>query len=166
MNKKWIVSGTIAVVLVLALSLSVVGFASAQTPQPPNRPFSPGYGMGGYGRGAMAGGQGMVAQNNANFDVMHNPMYDALAKGLGISRSDLDARVAKGETLAQIASAKGISAADFTKIWTDARKAGIDAAVAKGYFTKEQAAWMIDRSINRGGYGPGNHPYFGTVPTK
>ena len=42
----------------------------------------------------------------------------------------------------------------------------IDAAVAKGYFTKEQAAWMIDRSINRGGYGPGNHPYFGTVPTK
>jgi hypothetical protein len=93
-------------------------------------------------------------------------MYNSFAKALGLSRSDFDARVAKGETPAQIASAKGLSAADFSKIWTDARKAGIDAAVAKGYFTKEQAAWMIDRSLNRGGYGLGNCPYCGTAPTK
>ncbi|MBI4630335.1 MAG: hypothetical protein HY740_01185 [Chloroflexi bacterium] len=163
MNKKWIVSVTVATVVVLALSLTAVGVAAAQTPIPP-RPFNPG--AGGYGRGAMgAGGYGFMAQN-VNDAVMHDAMYDSFAKALGLSRSDLEARVAKGETLAQIASAKGISAADFNKIWTDARKAGIDAAVAKGYFTKDQAAWMVDRSINRGGYGPGNHPYFGTTPTK
>lgn len=163
MNKKWIVSVTLATVVVLAISLTAVGVAAAQSPNPP-RPFNPG--AGGYGRGAMgAGGYGFMAQN-VNDTVMHDALFDSFAKALGLSRSDLDARVAKGETLAQIASAKGLSAADFTKIWTDARKAGIDAAVAKGFFTKEQAAWMIDRSINRGGYGPGNRPYFGTVPTK
>ena len=162
MNKKWIVSATVAAVVVLAISLTAIGVAAAQTPNPP-RPFNPG--AGGYGRGMMGAGYGVMAQN-VNNTVMHDAMFDSLAKALGLSRSDLDARVAKGETPAQIALAKGLSAADFTKIWTDARKAGIDAAVAKGYFTKEQAAWMIDRSLNRGGYGPGNHPYFGTVPTK
>lgn len=167
MNKKWIVSVTVATVVVLALSLTAVGVAAAQSPTPP-RPFNPGIGGmgGGYGRGAMgAGGYGFMAQN-VNDTVMHDAMFDSLAKALGLSRSDLDARVAKGETPAQIAIAKGISVADFNKVWTDARKAGIDVAVVKGYFTKDQVAWMVDRSINRGGYGPGNHPYFGTVPTK
>jgi len=165
MNKKWIVSVTVATVVVLAISLTAVGVAAAQTPIPP-RPFTPGGMGGGYGRGAMgAGGYGFMTQN-VNDAVMHDAIFDAFAKALGLSRSDLEARFAKGETLAQIASSKGLSAADFNKIWTDARKAGIDAAVAKGYFTKDQAAWMVDRSINRGGYGPGNHPYFGTTPTK
>lgn len=164
MNKKWIVSATVATVVVLALSLTAVGVAAAQTPTPP-RPFNPG--AGGYGRGMMgAGGYGFMAQN-VNDSVMHDAMFDSLAKALGLSRNDLDARVAKGETPAQIASSKGISAADFTKIWTEARKAGMDAAVAKGLITKEQSEWMLNRMNNRGGgYGPGNCPYCGTTPTK
>lgn len=163
MNKKWIVSATVAVVVVLAISLTVVGFAAAQTPNPP-RPFNPG--AGGYGRGVMGAGYGVMAQN-VNNTVMHDAMFDSLAKALGLSRSDLDARVAKGETPAQIASAKGLSAADFNKIWTEARKAGTDAAVAKGLITKEQSEWMLGRMNNRGGgYGPGNCPYCGAAPTK
>ena len=164
MNKKWIVSVTLATVVVLAISLTAVGVATAQTPNPP-RPFNPG--AGGYGRGAMgAGGYGFMAQN-VNNTVMHDAMYDSLAKALGLSRSDLDARVAKGETPARIALAKGLSAADFNKIWTEARKAGTDAAVAKGLITNEQSEWMLNRMNNRGGgYGPGNCPYCGTVPTQ
>jgi len=162
MNKKWIVSATVAVV-VLALSLTVVGFAAAQTPHPP-RPFNPG--ASGYGRGMMGAGYGVMAPN-ANNTVMHDAMFDSLAKALGLSRGDLNARVAKGETPAQIAYAKGLNAADFAKIWTEARKAGTDAAVAKGLITKEQSEWMLDRMNNRGGgYGPGNCPYCGTAPTK
>jgi hypothetical protein len=166
MNKKLILTVTLATVVVLALSLGVAGLASAQTPNPP-RPFAPGYGMG--GGGMMGGGNGYGPGTMlANVDnVMHNAMFDALAKGLGISRTDLDARAAKGETPAQIASAKGINTTDFAKIWAEARQAGTDAAVAKGLITKEQAAWMLNRMNNRGGgYGLGNCPYCGTAPTK
>jgi hypothetical protein len=163
MNKKLI----FAVTLVAVLALGVVGFASAQTPTPPNAPFAPGagYGFMGGGRGGLMGGYGQMRQNLTTENVMHDAMFNVLAKGLGLTRADLDARVAKGETLAQIATSKNLSVTDFNTLWTDARKAGIEAAVTSGTFTKEQATWMLDRMTNRGNFGPGNCPYC-TTPTK
>jgi hypothetical protein len=178
MNKKLIV---ISGLLVVVIALAVAGIASAQTPTPPPPPtYGTGYGngygygmMGGNGRGVpggMMGGQSgygmMGGYADGAYGPMHDSMFDALAKGLGLTREELDKRVAAGETPAQIAASLGFSQTDFFKLMTDARSVALDDAVAKGNLTQEQANWMRSRMGGRGGYGGygGNCPHFAATP--
>ena len=188
MNKKLIV---IAGAAVLIASLVFAGLAFAQTSAPfqgaatptPTPAVGPGYGrmgagngmMGAYGRGgygsAMMGGhgRGMRGRGIGSYGPMHDAMFDALASGLGITRADLDSRVARGESPAQIAASKGIRQADFAKILAEARKTAMDKAVADGYMTREQADWMLSHTLapaSGAGVGAdfGQCPHFGSTP--
>lgn len=172
MNKKLIV---ISGLLVVVIALAAVGVVAAQTPTPPPTPFGygmmgNGYGygmMGGNGRGGMMGGQygyGMMGgYADGTYGPMHDAMFNALAEGLGLSREELDQRVAAGETPYQIAVSLGFSQSDFVKIMTDARSAALDDAVANGTLTKEQADWMQTHMGGRGGYG-GDCPHLAATP--
>lgn len=166
MNKKLIVTVGL---LVVVIALATAGVVAAQTPVPPTpTPYGSGHGNG-YGYGMMGGqyGYGMMGgYADGAYGPMHDAMFDALADGLGITREELDQRVAASETPAQIAASLGFSQPDFAKIMTDARSAALDDAVAKGALTQEQAKWMRSRMGGRGGYGGygGNCPHFAATP--
>ena len=164
MNKKLIVIAGLALVALSLLSLTVAGSAYAQNPTPP----APGYGPG-YGPGMMGGGYGMTGNSyggygygrgmmmrgirtSGSYSPMHDAMQDALAAGLDLTREELDARIAAGETPAQIAAAQGLSSEEFAKIFADARKAAMDKAVADGYLTQQQAdpLRVLNRIAGRG----------------
>jgi hypothetical protein len=151
--KKFVLS--IVIVAVVAIALGTAGFVYAQSPT--SQTPSPWAGMG--GRGGMMNGQGnrggMMNQNAAGDQdgLLHDEMMTVYAEKLGISVEDLNARLANGETMAQIASSKGLTAEQFRTLMTDARSQAIDQAVQDGTLTQEQADWMKQRGAGMGGAG-------------
>jgi len=126
-------------ILVLTLALLAagafgVGAAFAQDEQPP----------------LPAGGSG----------YLHPYMTQAMADSLGLTVDEFDARRATGETVYSIALAQGLPADEIPALMQEARASALDAAVADGLLTQEQADWMKTRGSGRGGmmggYGPGN----------
>jgi hypothetical protein len=65
---------------------------------------------------------------------------------------ELNDRLAKGETVAQIAYSKGLTADEFSALMSEARSQALDQAVDHGKITQEQVDWMKQRS---GGFGGG-----------
>lgn len=140
--KKLVFAGLL---VVTALALVATGTAFAQSPQPPVPGAGNGYGS---GRGPMgAGAQGGVE------GPMHQYMDAAIAKALGISETDFEARRDAGKTAYQIAIDLGISADKIPTLLSDARAEALDAAVAAKVITQEQAGWMKSRQA---GMGAGN----------
>jgi hypothetical protein len=89
--------------------------------------------------------------------LLHDGMIAAYAEALNISVDDLNARLANGETMAQIASSAGLTADQFLSLMNDARSQAIDQAVSDGTLTQTQADWMKLRGagMGRGGRGSG-----------
>jgi uncharacterized protein (DUF433 family) len=87
--------------------------------------------------------------------LLHDEMTAVYAQKLGISVEDLNARLAKGETMAQIASSKGLTAEQFTALMADARSQAIDQAVKNGTLTQAQADWMNQRGAGMAAGGRG-----------
>lgn len=149
--KKFFVIGSLVAVLVIALTaITAVGFvsASAPTPQAPI-PGQPGFGsgyQGGQAFGGMMGGRGsMLGAGYAN-SFGHTDMVEALAKKTGLTVDDINARLAKGQTMWQIAEEKGIKLEDFNALMQAAHTQAIDKALAAKQITPEQAQLMKDRS--------------------
>lgn len=170
--KKLIVIG--ALVLVAALTLSVAGFAYAQTRNPdvPDDRYGPGImgrwsEQGTYGPGMMGRGNGrdfgpgmMGDAYRDGSGALHTYMINAFAQALGLTPEELEAQIDAGETMWSIAQAQGLSAEEFYTLMTDARASSLDQAVADGILTQEQADWMNQRMQQRqgGGYGSGSCP--------
>ena len=74
---------------------------------------------------------------------------DAAAKALGISSDELKADLAKGMTLHQIATTKGITEAQFRTALIQNLKPALDAAVAAGKLTADQEKAILQRLQNR-----------------
>jgi hypothetical protein len=66
---------------------------------------------------------------------------------------DLNARLAKGETMAQIAYSKGLTVDQFRTLMADVRSQAIDQAVKNGTLTEAQADWMKQRGGGMTGAG-------------
>lgn len=140
--KKFVLA--IVVLATLVVALVSTGQVSAQGTTPPN-PQAPGYGNGGPmgGRGAR-GGSG-AANLAAGDGLLHDGMIAVYAQELGISVEDLNTRLANGETIAQIAAEKGLTAEQFSALMADAHSQAIDQAVNAGTLTQEQAEWLKTR---------------------
>ena len=142
--KKILIFGAVLGVVLLALGVAGYVYAQSQTPTPAN----PGYGygrgmMGGYGRGMMGGGYGMMGGwGQGNYGPMHDYMIPALAEKLGLTAEELQARIDGGETPYQVAQAKGLSDEEIRNLFQAAHAEALDAAVAAGAITQEQADWM------------------------
>lgn len=156
-----------AVVLALVGAASIAGYAFAQNGTPPTQPNpGTGYGygmMGGRGQmmgngGGMMGGGGRHGQGGmmggvysntmpmmAGNGAMHEAMYDALAKALDLSRADLDARVANGETPYDIALAQGLTAEQWQALMIETRTTVLAQLVTDGTLTQAQADAMLAR---------------------
>lgn len=87
--------------------------------------------------------------------VLHTYMVTAFAEKLDLTVEDVNARIAAGERLYDIALAEGIAAEDFPALMTEIRSTALNAAVADGVITQEQADWMLSRGFGRGGMGDG-----------
>lgn len=119
-------------------------------------PFGPGApgGMMGPGHGTMSGY--MMAAGG-----MHEQVWTAIAEKLGMSYDELVAAVQNGQTIQQLAEAKGVSLDDLKQVALDAKKAALAELVKQGVLTQEQADWMLERMdsmpmFNFGsGFGPG-----------
>ena len=136
----------IAIVATLVVALLSTGNVYAQATTPPQTPGA-GYGRGG-GRGA-----GMGAANGEG--ILHDEMISVYAQEVGITVDDLNARLANGETMAQIAAAQGLTAEQFTALMADARAQAVDQAVKDGTLTQEQVDWMKTRGAAARGMGAG-----------
>jgi hypothetical protein len=142
--KKFVIG--FVIVAVLAVALGTAGYVYAQTPVP-------GSGTG----GGMMGGRGRMINQaaGAQTGLLHDEMIAVFAQKLGISVDELNARLAKGETMAQIAYSKGLTADQFSTLMTDARAQAIDQAVKSGELTQAQADWMKTRGAGMAGSGRG-----------
>jgi uncharacterized protein YidB (DUF937 family) len=133
---------SIVLVAVVAIALGSAGFVYAQSTTPTTPVPGSGYGMMSGGRGMRGGMMGNPAANIDQDGPMHDEMIAAFAQKLGISVDDLNARLSKGETMAQIATSKGLTADQFTTLMADARSQAVDQAVKNGTLTQAQADWM------------------------
>jgi hypothetical protein len=169
--KKLLIS--VVMVAVVVIALGTAGFVYAQSATPEAPVPGNGYGMMG-GRGMRGGMMGQGAGYAAQDGLMHAEMIAAFAEKLGISVDDLNARLAKGETMAQIATAQGLTVEEFRTLMTDARSQAIAQAVKNGTLTQEQADWMNQRGAGRmmgggrgmrgAGQGTSGCPYYQTNP--
>ena len=126
----------VMVLVVAALALTSTGLAFAQAPQPPT--------PGTWGP-AMRGATGSTVEG-----PLHDYMVNAMAGALGITPTDFETRRDAGKTAYQIALDLGISADKIPALLADARAKALDAAVAAGVVTQQQASWMKSRGAGMG----------------
>ncbi len=175
MKKILIVS---AVVIALVAALGVAGYAYAKTQLPflsGNIPYGtgmmgqysgPGGGMGGWrANGGRGGGMGgWYAEGE--YGPLHEYMQAAIAEEFDLSVEELQALHDDGKTLWAYAQEQGMTQEEFAEKMLAARTQALQAAVADGVITQEQADWMLERMNqmwqNGGGFGPcGGGGHFG-----
>ncbi len=183
----------VAVIVVLAVAGIGAGIVVAQTPSFRNFISYGGMmGQGGYygnmmngvSHSEMMGGSAAGWGNYAWMDQVHvwmsasGGMHDTIWKGLagilGLTTGELNAQLAGGKTITQLAEAKGISQDQLNQKLASLVKAGLDQAVADKKITQEEAdqmlqhmggnyLWMIDHMS--GGSGAGGCHQDNSAPT-
>ena len=146
MKKIWIIG-----IVVIAAALAVgSAFAQAPTPTEPGTGYGPGTmgGRGGYGM--MGQGFFQSRPTDGSYGPMHEYMVEAFAEAFGISATDLESRLAAGESMWQVAEAYGINPEDFSVLRLEVRAGALQQAVEAGIITQEQANWMNQRMDSRG----------------
>ena len=73
---------------------------------------------------------------------LHDLLVQAAADLLGLEPGDLEARLAAGETVSQIALELGWDLQEFRLEWRQARLAVIEQAVEDGLIERAQVRWM------------------------
>ncbi len=109
------------------------------------RPFTGTYGYGMMGPGGMMGNGAMAGMHQWMLSTggMHTIVWNGLASALKLTPEELNAQLASGKTLAQIAEAQGVNQEQLAQALESAVKAGLDKAVADKVLTQEQADWML-----------------------
>jgi len=85
--------------------------------------------------------------------ALHTFMTNEFAKQLDLNVNDVNARLAAGETMYDIALSAGVTAEEFPALMTEVRASALDEAVKANVITQAQADWMKSRG---GGMGTGN----------
>ena len=138
MMKKLFIGFLIAATLIVAVG--TIGAVSAQSPRPADgtRPIPSGIGRGGmFGQ---PGGTGAVGTG-----LLHDYMVAAFADAFEMEVADLEAALADGTKMVDIALEKGLTIEEFKTLMVDARATALDAAVADGVLSAEQAEFLKTR---------------------
>ena len=119
----------------LVAALAVAGTVWAQTPpgrgsiQSPDPQSGPTQGAWGACHGN--GGSGSI-------------MWQSVAEALGLSTEELNIELQKGQSIRDLAKAKGLTDADLVKAFRDASETMMDQLVQNGQLTQEQADAMLN----------------------
>jgi hypothetical protein len=140
----------VILVVVAALAVFTTGAVFAQSGQPPVQPGT---------------GRGMVG--NGGYGVMHDYVEQALADKLGLTEEQIEAQLAAGKSMGQIALDNGILQENLATFMNDVHKAAFDKAVSDGVMSREQADLMLQRMASNQQYnlGTGNCPMNGNGQT-
>ncbi len=143
MKNKWWIG------LALAALLGVAALGIAQVARADELPPTPQAGYGGYGHGhGHAGGMGMSATGGG---LLEPYMEQAMAEAFGLSEEELDALHEQGQSLWLYAQAQGLTPEEIEAKMEAARETAIQAALADGVITQEQADWMLSHEMGMGG---------------
>ena len=87
---------------------------------------------------------------------MHEAVWTAVAKELGLTYDELVAATQSGKTIWQLADEKGVSIERLREVMLEAREAALADLVKQGVITQEQADWMLSHSqgMMGNGFGP------------
>jgi uncharacterized protein YidB (DUF937 family) len=117
------------------------------------------------GRGMMGSGTftGTMQMHGAMMAAggMHEQVWTAVAKKLGMTYAELNTAVQNGQTVSQLAQAKGISLDELKAAALNTMKSSFADLVKQGVMTQEQADWMLDHMDDMPmfnfdqGFGPG-----------
>ena len=147
--KKVIFSLSVLGLAILVLGSANLAYAHGRNPGDPDDtyPHGPGmmdgYGMmGGFGYDmhVLSGTEGMDWYGEEG--PMHDAMINAAAELLGLSPEKLESRHDAGETLWEIAEAEGLSEEGIQELMFAAHDQALQAGIADGLLTQEQAEWM------------------------
>jgi hypothetical protein len=142
--KKWLLGAGIAAV---AIGLVVGGAAFAASRAPDGTadgsevfPYpSP---MGGRFQAQGQGGRGAFGDPGE----LHSYMLQAIADSLDLTLDDLESKLAEGQSLLEVAAEQGVTEESLPAVLEEARAKSLQAAVADGVLTQEQADWMAQHS--------------------
>lgn len=136
--KKIVLIGALALALIVSLFAGARLVSAQQLVPGPAIQAGPGGPRGGYG-------------------PMHEYMVAAFADLLDLTLEEIDERLAGGETMWDIAISEGYSADEIPGLMLQARSAALEAMVADGLITQEQAEQMAAhmQSMHQNGRGPG-----------
>ncbi len=137
----------IVAVVIMALGALGVGVAFAQGGNPPYGGMTNGTGVG------STGGRG-------GYGPVHDYVEQALATKLGLTEAQVEAELAAGKPMYQIALDHGIQQVDLATFMNDIHKTAFAAAVKAGVMTQAQADAMLQR-MSQNGYGTGTCPMGG-----
>ncbi len=91
------------------------------------------------------------------YGPLHTYLIQAFAEKTGLSVDQVNAQLATGKTLAQIALDQGVKQEDLSTFLLEVHKLALDKAVAAGVITRQQADWMYQRLLSNGfGFGCGS----------
>lgn len=165
MKKGLVLVATIVAVIVIGNV--IVAYAQNGTPpvQPnagvcPNGFTCPYSGTMSFG-GMMGGNHAQMHGAMMGANGMHQQVWTAVAEKLGLTYAELNTALQNGQTVAQLAQAKGISLDELKTVALDAMRTSFAELVKQGIMTQQQADWMLDRMDDMPmfnfdqGYGPG-----------
>jgi len=143
--KKWLLGTGIAVV---AIGLVGAGAAFAAFRAPDRtaagsdvyRYPSP---MGGRFQAPGQGGRAAFGDTGE----LHTYMLQAIADGLDLTLDDLESKLSEGQNLLEVAKEQGIAEDALPAVLEEARTKSLQAAVADGVLTQEQADWMAQHPV-------------------
>jgi uncharacterized protein YidB (DUF937 family) len=127
MKRKLMAAGLLGVFL---LGLGGVGPVFAQTPEPPPDASE------------------LVGVGDEKPQI-REIVFELLADQLSLTVEELHQKRDDGETLRQIAQAKGMDAAEFETLMRDTRSQAVEQALAEGIITQEQADKFNENSADR-----------------
>jgi uncharacterized protein YidB (DUF937 family) len=139
--KKWIPVVVIAVVAV-GLVLGGVAYAAASAAAAPAASELAAYGRMRSQAGPGGGPDGLWPAGAR--DQLHDYVFQAAAEALGLSVYDLQAKLDDGQHLAQIAEEEGIGQEDLPAFMQEAWSEAVQAAVADGVLTQDQADAVLE----------------------
>jgi hypothetical protein len=149
-RKVFAVVGVVALITVVSLVMGGIALAQTQTPPSPTTPTTPQQLPWGKGFGCMGGGSW------TNFDAM--------AKALNLTPTQLFEKLHEGKALADIAKDQGVDLAKVQEAANASRvqamKDAIAQAVNDGKITQAQADWLL-QGLDQGYVGKGRGFGFG-----
>lgn len=149
--KKVLKSLVIVAVLMVALASTSAVFAQTTSPggSLPGNSTSDAYGgtMGNGRRGGHQGYQTYASQDS----IVHDALIGAFTDALGLTVDDVNARLADGETMSEIAVSTGMTYDEFVVLLNEIHEQVIDQAAADGVLFQEQARLYFAQEARAGG---------------
>ena len=159
---------TLVIVATLVIAFGAVGSVYAQSGGPGTNGVGVDQGFGNGFRGGLgeSRNQSQGTAQGAMDGVLHDAWMVAYAESLGMTVDALEAEIAAGKSMLEIAQSEGLTVEEFWALKMEVRAIIIDQAVSDGTLTQEKADWMKTRgagAVNgqgkRGlGLGDGNCP--------